>query len=243
MDVDTTQTVAEIARRYPAATAVFDALNIDPCCMGNGTLADVCEKKNVPLNLVLSELSSTLVTRPTETDGHWMTCPLAELSAYIVAEHHEYAKRELPRLTALALKVQSRQGQAHQELNKIRELVDAVSSDMTIHMLKEEQVLFPRLKLLEESAQAEVAPPPAFFGALINPIRHMMSDHDDTSELLQSIRALANDYNFPEGACASYQALYSGLEAMERDTYQHIHLENDILFPRALEFEKGLKVR
>jgi regulator of cell morphogenesis and NO signaling len=239
MDVDTTQTVAEIARRYPAATAVFDALGIDSCCMGNAALADVCEKKNISLNLVLSDLSSTLVTRPTETDGHWMTCPLAELSAYIVAQHHEHAKRELPRLMALAAKVQSRQSQLHPELNKIRELVDAMGSDMIVHMLKEEQVLFPRLKLVEESAQAGIAPQPAFFGALINPIRHMMSDHDDTSELLKSIRALANDYNLPDGACGSYQALYGGLEAMEKDTHQHIHLENDILFPRALEFEKA----
>lgn len=239
MDVDTTQTVAEIARLHSAATTVFDALGIDSCSMGDTALAEVCKKKNISLNLVLSDLSSTLITRPTETDGHWMTCSLAELSAYIVAQHHKYAKRELPRLTALAVKVQSRQGQAHPELSKISELIDALSCDMTIHMLKEEQVLFPRLKVIEECAQARIAPPPAFFGALINPIRHMMSDHDDTSELLKAIRALANNYNPPEGACGSYQALYGGLEAMEQDTHQHIHLENDILFPRALEFERA----
>ena len=113
-----------------------------------------------------------------------------------------------------------------------------MSSEMTVHMLKEEQVLFPRLKLVEESANNGVAPPPAFFGALINPIRHMMSDHDDTGELLKSIRELANEYQPPQGACMSYQALYQGLEAMEKDTHQHIHLENNILFPRALQFEQ-----
>jgi regulator of cell morphogenesis and NO signaling len=99
-------------------------------------------------------------------------------------------------------------------------------------------VLFPRLKLVEESAEAGVTPPPAFFGALINPIRHMMSDHDDTGELLKSMRALTNDYKLPERACMSYQALYHGLQALEKDLHQHIHLENNILFPRALEFEK-----
>jgi len=239
MDLDTTETVGEIARRHPAAVAVFEALGIDYCCGGNKSLEDACQKKNVSLNLVLSDLSSALVARPTQADGHWMTSPLAELSAHIVTQHHDYAKRELPRLTALAAKVQSRHGQAHQELDKIRELVEAMSSEMMLHMLKEEQVLFPRLKSVEESAQAGVAPPPAFFGRLINPIRHMMSDHDDTGELLRSIRALTNDYKLPEGACMSYQALYGGLEALEKDTHQHIHLENNILFPRALEFEKN----
>jgi regulator of cell morphogenesis and NO signaling len=119
---------------------------------------------------------------------------------------------------------------------KIRELVAAMSSEMTIHMLKEEQVLFPQLKLVEESAQAGVAPPPAFFGRLTNPIRRMMSDHDDTGELLKSIRALTRGYRLPDGACMSYQALYHGLEALEKDLHQHIHLEDNILFPRALEF-------
>jgi iron-sulfur cluster repair di-iron protein len=238
MDLDTTQTVGEIARRHPAAVAVFEALGIDYCCGGNRSLEDACQKKNVSVNLVLSNLSSALVARPTQADSHWMTSPLAELSAHIVTQHHDYAKRELPRLTALAAKVQSRHGQAHPELNKIRELVEAMSSELTIHMLKEEQVLFPRLKLVEESAQARVAPP-AFFGGLIDPIRHMMSDHDDTGELLKSIRAITNDYKLPGGACMSYQALYHGLEALEKDIHLHIHLENNILFPRVLEFEKA----
>lgn len=178
-------------------------------------------------------------TQTTQPERRWMTSSFAELCDHIVEQHHAYAKRELPRLTALAAKVKLRHGPAHQELHEIRELIDALSSEMTIHMLKEEQTLFPRLKLIEESARAGIAPPPAFFGALINPIRHMMSEHDDTAELLKSIRRLTNDYKLPEGACGSYQALYYGLASLEKDLRQHIHLENDILFPRALEFEKA----
>lgn len=238
MNVDATQTVAEIARRYPAAVAVFESRGIDYCCGGNKSLEDACSKKNVPLNAVLSDLSSALVAKPAADEHHWMEAPIADLSSYIVEQHHGYAKRELPRLTALAHKVESRHGDTHPELRQIRELVDAMTSEMTVHMLKEEQVLFPRLKLVEDSANNGVAPPPAFFGALINPIRHMMSDHDDTGELLKSIRELANEYQPPQGACMSYQALYQGLEAMEKDTHQHIHLENNILFPRALQFEQ-----
>lgn len=238
MNLDATQTVAEIARQYPAAVSVFEALGIDYCCGGNRSLEDACAKKKVSLNLVLSHLSNALVTRPTQAERHWMTSSLADLSAYIIEQHHAFAKRELPRLAALAVKVEKRHGHVYPELHKLRELVDAMSSEITIHMLKEEQVLFPRLKLVQDSAQAGVTPPPAFFGALINPIRHMMSDHDDTGELLRSIRALTNDYKLPDGACMSYQALYQGLEALGKDLHQHIHLENNILFPRALEFEK-----
>lgn len=238
MNLDGTQTVSEIARQYPAAVPVFEALGIDYCCGGNRPLELACAKHNVALNLVLSDLSSVLVTRPAEDERHWTTASLADLSAYIVEQHHAYAKRELPRLAALAAKVKARHGHLHPELHQIREIVNALHSEMCTHMLKEEQVLFPRLKVVEDAAEAGVPPAPAFFGALINPIRHMMNDHDDTGHLLKSLRNLTHNYRLPEDACASYRALYDGLEAFEKDVHQHIHLENNILFPRALEFEQ-----
>jgi len=238
MDLDTMQTVADIARQYPAAVRVFEAAGIDYCCGGSRSLKDACAKKNISLNLVLSGLTDALITRPTEGERHWMTSSLADLCAYIVEQHHAFAKRELPRLASLASKVEARHGHMYPELHQIREHIEALAAEASTHMLKEEQVLFPRLKLVEESAEAGVPPPPAFFGALINPIRHMLSDHDDTGQLLNSIRSLARDYALPKEACLSYQALYQGLEAIEKDLHQHIHLENNILFPRALEFEK-----
>lgn len=105
-------------------------------------------------------------------------------------------------------------------------------------MPKEEQVLFPRLFAMEQAAQHGTVLQPAFFGALINPIRHMMGDHDDAA-LLRSMRALTNDYTLPDDACASYQAFYRGLTDLEKDLHRHLHLENNILFPRALELEKA----
>jgi regulator of cell morphogenesis and NO signaling len=191
------------------------------------------------VNLRVSDLANALTTRPTPEDRRWMTSSLSELAEYIVEQHHAYAKSELPRLAALAAKVHLRHGHMYPELNQIRELVEAMSSEVGSHMLKEEQILFPRLKIVEEAAQTGVMPPPAFFGSLLNPIRHMLGDHDDTGELLHSIRALTHNYTLPDGACMSYQALYQGLSDVERDLHQHIHLENDILFPRALEFEKA----
>lgn len=237
MDVDSTQTVAEIVRQHPAAVPVFEALGIDYCCGGSRSLEVACARHNVPLNVVLSDLSTVFVTTPAPDDRHWMTSSLAELSAHIVGQHHAYARRELPRLAALAAKVEVRHGVLHPELHEIRELLTAMNSEMCTHMLKEEQVLFPQLNVLEDAARAGATPPPTCFGALINPIRHMMNDHDDTGMLLASLRNLTHDYHLPEKACMSYQALYQGLEALEKDLHQHIHLENNILFPRALECE------
>lgn len=239
MNLDSTQTVAQIAREYPASVAVFEAFGIDYCCGGNRPLEAACARQNVSLNLVLSHLSSALVARPAENESRWMTVPLSELAAHIVDVHHAYGKKELPRLAALASKVETRHGHSHPQTHQIRELVQTLNAEVSTHMLKEEQVLFPRLKKIEEAAEAGVKPEPAFFGALINPIRHMMSDHDDTGEILKSLRALTHGYQPPEDACMSFQALYHGLEALEKDMHQHFHLENNILFPRALAFEQA----
>jgi regulator of cell morphogenesis and NO signaling len=239
MSLKQTQTVAEIARQYPATVAVFEALGIDYCCGGNKSLRDACAKQNVSVDRVLSELADALAVRPAPGEQHWMTATLADLCSYIVDRHHGFTKRELPRLSALAEKVEQRHAHMHPELHQIRELVHALNSEMSTHMLKEEQVLFPRLKVVEDSAARGTPAPPAFFGALINPIRHMMTDHDDTAELFRSLRNLTHSYHVPEDACASFRALYEGIQALEVDIHQHVHLENNILFPHALEFEKS----
>lgn len=209
MDLNQTQTVAEIAREHPGTVPVFEALGIDYCCGGNRSLEDACVTKNVAVDHVLAELSDALVARPAPEEGHWMTASLAELSTYIVEQHHEFARRELPRLSALAEKVEQRHAHMHPELHQIRELVHSINSEMSVHMLKEEQVLFPRLRVVEEASRAGKQPPPAFFGALINPIRHMMSDHDDTGKMLRSIRSLSGDYQIPEDAMRQFPGVIS----------------------------------
>lgn len=239
MPLNATQTVREVVQQHPAAVPVFEALGIDYCCGGGKTLKDACAGKDVPVDRLLSDLANALVTRPTPEDRRWMTSSLTELAQYIVDQHHAYAKRELPRLAALSAKVHQRHGHMYPELNQLRELLETMNAEIVSHLLKEEQVLFPRLKTIEDAAQAGLKPPPAFFGSVLNPIRHMMSDHDDTGEQLRTVHALTHDYTLPDGACMSYQALYQGLSDLERDMHQHIHLENNILFPRALEFEKA----
>lgn len=239
--VNITQTVREIVQEHPAAVPVFEALGIDYCCGGNKSLEDACRRSNVSVDSVLSDLAGVLAVRPAKDDTQWMTSSLGELADYIVQQHHAYARRELTRLGALSEKVFLRHGDKYPELGQIRDLVNALANEVIAHMCKEELVLFPRLKTIEEAAGNGTAPAPAFFGPLTNPIRHMMDEHDDAGELLRSIRAQTHGYLSPAGACMSYQALYHGLADLERDLHQHIHLENNILFPRAIEFEKANK--
>jgi regulator of cell morphogenesis and NO signaling len=239
MALDIAQSVREIVQQHPAAVPVFEAHGIDYCCGGSKSLEDACNTKDIPLNQVLSDLADALVARPAKDDGQWMTSSLEDLTAHIVQQHHALAKRELPRLVVLVAKVHTRHGHMYPELNQVHELVETMSSEMSTHILKEEQVLFPRISTVEQAAVNGSTLEPAFFGAMINPIRHMMSDHDDTGELFRSIRELTHDYKLPDDACMSYQSLYQGLIDFEKDTHHHIHLENNILFPRALELEKA----
>jgi regulator of cell morphogenesis and NO signaling len=239
MSIDTTQSVREIVQQHPGTVAVFEAFGIDYCCGGSKSLEEACRKDAIPLEAVLAKIAEALAVRPAKEDAQWMSSSLAELADHIVEQHHAYARRELGRLSSLAEKVFTRHGNKHPELGRIRELLGTMANEMLTHMLKEEQVLFPRLKAIEQAARQGAPLAPAFFGSVINPIRHMMADHGDTGELLRLIRLASNDYQPPQDACLSYQALYRGLADFERDTHRHIHLENNILFPRALELERS----
>lgn len=239
MTLSPSQTVRNIVQENPAAVAVFESIGIDYCCGGSKSLEEACHKAKLSVEEVLANLEDARALPPIEEDCRWLTSPLSQLTGHIVQKHHEYTRRESPRLTALAAKVRLRHGHLHPELHQLCELIEAMGSEMLTHMLKEEQVLFPRLFAMEQAAQHGTVLQPAFFGALINPIRHMMGDHDDTAELLRSIRALTKNYTLPDDACASHQALYQGLTDLEKDLHRHLHLENNILFPRALELEKA----
>lgn len=237
MSFTETDTVGQIARNNPAAVGVFEMLGIDFCCGGQRSLAEACERVNRSVNQVLMELEASLQLPPIREDCRWLTCSLTELADHIVARHHEYVRRELPVLQLLAARVANKHGAAKPELIGLCTLLEAVEAELLPHLIKEEAVLFPAFRQMDLTGEG--ATPPVCFPALIDPIRHMMEDHDDAGELLRNIRSVTNQYALPASACASFQALYRGLKAFEEDLHRHIHLENNILFPRALEFEKG----
>jgi regulator of cell morphogenesis and NO signaling len=231
------QTVREIALDYPASVRVFESLGIDYCCGGKQSLRDACLRANVPEESVL-KLLANLENASQEESGEWTEAPFVELTAHIVNRHHDFVRSESPRLVALAGKVATRHGMAHPELAAIKDLFAAMARELSIHMLKEEQVLFPYLNSMDTAIREGKPAPPAFFGSVRNPIAHMLADHEDAGASLAQMSSLSGRYQAPPDACPSYTALYHGLQEFERDLHRHVHLENNILFPRALEMEK-----
>ena len=163
----------------------------------------------------------------------------SQLIDYIVAKHHIFTVQEIERLTPLMEKVCMRHGEQHPELFKLQTIFLALSDSLIPHMRKEENVLFPYIQQLESSSLNSLSIRPQHFGTVENPIRMMMADHEEDGERLRIIRETSSDYTLPDGACPSFTALYAGLQALEKDLYRHIHLENNVLFPSAVDLERN----
>jgi regulator of cell morphogenesis and NO signaling len=169
----------------------------------------------------------------------WKNELLGELVAHIKNTHHKYTREEIVRLTALLQKVCSVQGKNHPELFEIQSTFSGLAQELTTHMMKEEMVLFPYIVRMEESVMQKEPVLPAPFGPVANPVAMMEHEHDSAGAALRSIRKASSDFVAPADACVSYQTLYKALAAFEADLHQHIHLENNILFPRAIAMEKA----
>jgi regulator of cell morphogenesis and NO signaling len=239
MKPDANQTVREIAIEHPTTVRVFESLGIDYCCGGKRSLQDACQRAGVPVERALDLLAAVKENSTTDT-ANWGGASTQQLIRHIVGRHHSYVRSETPRLSTMFEKVVSRHGQAHSELASIRDLFKALTEELSVHMQKEENVLFPYFEQMESAVARGTAPPPEVFGSVEMPISRMLADHDDAGELLAKIRALSNEYQAPDSACPTYRALYHGLEEFERDLHHHVHLENNILFPRALHMEQGI---
>jgi regulator of cell morphogenesis and NO signaling len=232
-------TVGEIAAAEPASMRVFEALGIDYCCGGKRDLAEACSRAGVSVENVMARIAEAGRSVHAFTPSVWAEAPLTELIRHIVERHHAYVRAEAPRIQGLLGKVIARHGVAHPEVAQVRDLFNAAAEELIIHMLKEEQVLFPYIARMEQAANTGQPRPPAFFGSVANPIAHMMADHDDAGALLARMNELTGGYAPPKGGCATFRALYQALARFELDLHEHVHLENNILFPRALVFERG----
>ena len=240
MTVIPAKTVREVAVENPAATRVFERFGIDYCCGGNQALEQACQRAGVSFNEVIDSLDLEEETaRAAKHVRDWQSEPLSELITHIKNTHHTYTREEIVRLAALLQKVCSVHGKNHAELFGIQETFGSLSQELMTHMMKEEMVLFPHIVRMEESViqKEPVVPPP--FGTVQNPVAMMMHEHDSAGEALRAMRQATAAYTPPSDACISYQMLYTALESFEKDLHQHIHLENNILFPRAIEMESG----
>lgn len=225
--IDPQSHVATIAREHPSTVRVFQLHGIDFCCGGKRPLGAVCRERGIPAENLLAELTEACERTGEET---WDERPLAELVHHIVSRYHEALRRELPILGQLAVKVADRHGDRHPELLEIRNLFDTLRQEMFAHMGKEEQILFPMIERLE--AGTEMAAPP-----LDGPVAAMEDDHEQVARILARMRALTSGFTPPASSCNSFRGLYQGLADLEGDTHVHIHLENNVLFPRAQELE------
>lgn len=233
------KTVRELALESSTATRVFEKLGIDYCCGGDKPLEEACRAAKVSLEEVQQELDSAKRESQTTTTRDWQREPLSELIAHITATHHKFVRAEIARLGPLFEKVCGVHGKNRPELLHIQAVFRGLAQELTSHLMKEEMVLFPYIVRMEEAViQSEpVLPPP--FGTVANPVAMMEHEHDAAGNALRAMRSASHGYTAPEGACTSYQALYRALAEFEADLHQHIHLENNILFPRAIAMEKG----
>jgi regulator of cell morphogenesis and NO signaling len=234
-------TVKEVAIELPQSTRLFEKLKIDYCCGGNQPLAEACATAGVEVENVMEMLSEVTESR-TPTDGalDFQTASPPALIEHIVNTHHAFTKSEMDRLQTLVDKVLNAHGGNHPQLVHLSELWLRLCADLRPHMFKEEQVLFPYIVAMTKAADHEQPRPFAPFGTVRNPIRMMMMEHDAAGEILREMRALTSDYQTPPDACMSYQTLFGALENLENDLHQHIHLENNVLFPKALALEETL---
>lgn len=239
--ITTVMTVREVAIELPQATRLFETLKIDYCCGGNQPLAQACAAAGVDLDDVMKRL--TEVTEQNSQSGgakDFQSAPLPELITHILDTHHVFTKSEMERLEALTAKVIGVHGGNHPELIRLGELFKLLCADLRPHMFKEEQVLFPYILAMTQAKENHQAGPFAPFGTVNNPIRMMMREHDNAGQILRELRAVTSNYQVPTDACISYRTLYQALDDLEKDLHQHIHLENNILFPKALELENAL---
>jgi regulator of cell morphogenesis and NO signaling len=236
-----TKTVKEYALEIPAATRIFEKLGIDYCCGGGKSLADACANAGIAVNEVLTSLQTSATSEGNFADEVWHTTSQAKLIAHIVEKHHAFTREELERLEALLAKVSGVHGQNHPELFHIQDQFRKLRGELEPHMLREESVLFPYIIRVEQAtAQNRPLPTPPFATAR-NPVRVMMAEHEAAGYILGRVREASSDYTVPADGCISYQTLYSALAALEADLHQHIHLENNILFPRAVEQEDAAR--
>lgn len=239
MQTFATKTIREIALESPETTRVFEDLKIDYCCGGRKPLDQACMEAGLDPNVVAQKIEAAIADHGERNTNVFPKKESAsQLIDHIIATHHVFTANEIERLTPLMEKVCKRHGEQHPELFELRAVFTALADSMTPHMRKEEMVLFPYIQALESSVGGNGHASPPHFGTVENPIRMMMVDHEADGTRLKKMRELSGDYTLPDGACPSFTALYAGLEDLEKDLHWHIHLENNVLFPAAVELER-----
>jgi regulator of cell morphogenesis and NO signaling len=239
MNLNDQTKLKDIALSNPAARQILEDAGLDYCCGGGMSLHEACLHADVPAEEILKRLrENSKHLNPDE--ANWASAPLVDLTRHIRDRHHRYVREAIARVQPLLDKVEAKHGKSHSEIANIRRLFTEVGREMIMHMQKEEQILFPYIDAWEKATSAHGSVEPPFFQTVRNPINAMMKEHDAAGELVKQIRNASSEYTAPADACTSYKALYQDLRQFEADLHQHVHLENNILFPRAVEMETAV---
>lgn len=234
------ETLGEIATKDLRKAQIFKKYGLDFCCGGKKTIKEACEEKGLDVTKVEQELQQTDKLSNPSKPLPYNDWELDFLSDYIVNTHHSYVKKNLPDIRAYANKVKQVHGSHHPELIKTQQLVESIADELTSHMIKEESILFPYIKELVKAKSTGGAAKASQFSSIKQPISIMEHDHDLVGRLAEELRKTTFNYEIPSDACASYSLLYKMLDEFEDDLHTHIHLENNILFPKAIGLESKL---
>ena len=240
MSIQANSNVGELVAKDYRAAAVFHSYGIDFCCRGNRSIEEVCEKNNIESETLISKLNAALTERNL-AGADYRTWPLDALAEHIERVHHGYVEEKSVILQQYLNKLCKVHGERHPELFEITEEFEGCTQAMAAHMKKEELILFPYIKKMVHAERAGEKLDPPHFGTVENPVNMMMEEHDAEGERFRKISALSDNYTPPADACATYKVAFSMLQEFENDLHLHVHLENNILFPKSITLQEKLR--
>jgi len=232
-------TIGEFVAHDFRTASVFTKYGIDFCCRGHRTVAEVCEKKTINHDDLLEELTAVMITANTNAVD-FSSWPLDLLVDYIEKKHHRYVEGKIPVILQYLDKLCQTHGAEHPELLQIQSLFQGCADELTKHLKKEERILFPFINQLEKAVSSTGRLEVPAFDSVEDPIAMMKHEHDNEGERFRKIAILTHNYTPPASACNTYRVTYSMLQDFEQDLHEHIHLENNILFPKAVQLEGKL---
>lgn len=233
-----TLTLGEIVKKNYKAAAVFERYALDFCCKGNQNFTDACKAGNIEPSLIANELNR--LESEQEHGVAFDTWPLDTLIDYIIKRHHSYVEEKTPLIKSYLDKICEAHGSRHPELHKVREIFFEIGGELAVHMKKEELILFPFIKKLAQANGTKTPVTSPLFGSVSNPVDMMKEDHAIEGEKFSRLAVLTNNYQIPADACNTFAVTYQFIDEFEKDLHLHIHLENNILFPKAIRLEEEL---
>ena len=238
-----TQSIREIVSTQPSAAQIFLRFDIDLCARADESLNQACAELQLSVDQVLEKLADAEAKALGAAPVDPANLPVGRLIQHIVRVHHQRVRQELPGFAAMARQLAAKRGARAPELKNVEALVEELRADLLSHIQKEEQVLFPFISEMDQDSKVGALPAHACFGSVARPISMMMQEHESAGRTVAELRGLTRGFEPPAWACATHTALYGGLRGFEIDLEQHVHLENDVLFPSAIAMEAALNHR